>query len=110
MKRIVLCCDGTWNRADAVKEGEATPSNVVRAAYLVAKAASGGPQVVWYDQGVGTGNSLDRISGGAFGSGLDDHIFEAYRFLIANYEFGDELYFFGFSRGAFTARSIAGMI
>jgi uncharacterized protein (DUF2235 family) len=66
--------------------------------------------VVFYDQGVGTGNVLDRWSGGALGEGLDDNIFDAYRFLIANYEIGDEIYLFGFSRGAFTARSIAGMI
>lgn len=110
MKRIVLCCDGTWNRADQAQGGESTPTNVVRAAYLIAKAAAGTSQVVLYDQGVGTGNSLDRLSGGAFGHGLDQNIFEAYRFLIANYEPGDELFLFGFSRGAFTARSIAGMI
>ncbi len=110
MKRIIVCCDGTWNRADQARDGVLTPTNVVRAAYLTAKAAGTTPQIIMYDQGVGTGNSLDRLSGGAFGRGLDDHIFEAYRFLIANYEPGDEIYLFGFSRGAFTVRSIAGMI
>ena len=70
----------------------------------------GAPQIVYYDQGVGTGNLTDRIGGGAFGKGLTGNIHDAYRFLIANYEPGDAIYIFGFSRGAYTARSIAGMI
>ena len=111
MKRLILCCDGTWNRADQVQNGTPCPSNVVKLAYRIAKRDERGlPQVVLYDQGVGTGNSLDRLTGGAFGDGLEDNIYRAYRFLIANYEPGDELWLFGFSRGAFTARSIAGVI
>lgn len=111
MKRLVLCCDGTWNRADQEHNHEPCPTNVVRLGYRVAKRdAQGVPQIVYYDQGVGTGNSLDRLSGGALGRGLDDNIYDAYRFLIANYEQGDELFFFGFSRGAFTARSVVGMV
>jgi hypothetical protein len=83
---------------------------VVRLGYRVAKRdAAGVAQIVYYDQGVGTGNSVDRLTGGAFGKGLDDNIYDAYRFLICNYEPGDELFFFGFSRGAFTARSVVGM-
>jgi hypothetical protein len=83
----------------------------VRLGYRVAKRdAAGVPQIVYYDQGVGTGNTLDRLSGGAIGKGLDDNIYDAYRFLVCNYEPGDELFFFGFSRGAFTARSVAGMV
>jgi uncharacterized protein (DUF2235 family) len=111
MKRLILCCDGTWNRADQVQDGTPCPTNVVKIAYRIAKRdESGMPQVVLYDQGVGTGNSLDRITGGAFGEGLEDNIYRAYRFLIANFERGDEIWLFGFSRGAFTARSIAGLI
>ncbi len=68
------------------------------------------PQITYYGQGVGTGNLVDHYSGGAFGDGLEDNIHEAYRFLVANYELGDEIFLFGFSRGAFTARSLAGMI
>jgi len=110
-KRLVLCCDGTWNSADQSKNGKLTPTNVVKLAYRVAKRAPDGtPQVLFYDQGVGTGNSLDRLTGGAFGDGLEDNIFDAFRFLVANYVPGDEIFLFGFSRGAFTARSIAGMI
>jgi uncharacterized protein (DUF2235 family) len=112
MKRIVLCCDGTWNSADQARNGVPCPTNVVKLGFRIAKQAENGqiPQVVYYDEGVGTGNSLDRLSGGALGRGLEENIYEAFRFLIANYEPGDELYLFGFSRGAFTARSIVGMI
>lgn len=111
MKRIVLCCDGTWNSADQESNGVPCPTNVVKLGYRVAKRdAKGVSQILYYDQGVGTGNPVDRISGGAFGDGLEDNIHDAYRFLVANYEKGDELYLFGFSRGAFTARSIVGMV
>ncbi len=111
MKRIVICCDGTWNRADQEENGTPCPTNVVKLAYRIAKRDEhGNPQIVYYGQGVGTGNTLDRVTGGAFGHGLEDNILDAYRFLIANYESGDQLYLFGFSRGAFTARSLAGMI
>lgn len=110
MKRLILCCDGTWNSADQTSNGVPCPTNVVRIAYRIANRKENTPQIVYYSQGVGTGNSLDRFTGGAFGSGVDDNIFDAYRFLVANFEPGDQLFLFGFSRGAFTARSIAGMI
>ena len=111
MKSIILCCDGTWNKPDQVDDhGELCPSNVVKIAYRVAKRDGDTPQIIFYDQGVGTGNSVDKVTGGAFGEGLEANIHDAYRFLVANYEVGDEIFLFGFSRGAFTARSIAGMI
>lgn len=110
MKRIVICCDGTWNRADQASDGEPCPTNVVKLAYRVAKRDGAIRQVIYYAHGVGTGNSLDRLTGGAFGGGLEENIHDAYRFLVANYEKGDEIFLFGFSRGAFTARSIAGMV
>ena len=108
MKRLILCCDGTWNKPDKSKHN--VPTNVVRLAYRVAKRDEAIPQIVYYDLGVGTGNIIDRITGGVLGEGLEDNIYDAYRFLLANYELNDEIYLFGFSRGAFTARSIAGMI
>lgn len=111
MKRIVMCCDGTWNRADQQSNGISCPTNVVKLAYRVAKCdPTGVTQLVFYDQGVGTGNTLDRLTGGAFGSGLLDNILDGYRFLVANWVPGDEIFLFGFSRGAYTARSLAGMI
>lgn len=111
MKRIAIFCDGTWNQADQSRDGEPCPTNVVRLAFRVARRGGDGtPQIVYYGPGVGTGNTLDRITGGAFGHGLEENLYQAYLFLIANYEPGDEIYLFGFSRGAFTARSLAGMV
>jgi uncharacterized protein (DUF2235 family) len=111
MKRLVVCCDGTWNRPDQeTTDGVPCPTNVTKLAYRVSKRAGDTLQLLFYDQGVGTGNIYDRYVGGAFGEGLTDNIFDAYRFLVANYEPGDEIFLFGFSRGAFTARSVAGMV
>ena len=111
MKRLVVCCDGTWNSPDQqTKDAVPCPTNIIKLAYRVAKRAGDRLQVLFYDMGVGTGNFVDRYVGGALGEGLRDNIFDAYRFLVANYEVGDEIYLFGFSRGAFTARSVAGMI
>lgn len=110
MKRLIVCCDGTWNSADQESEGKPCPTNIIKLAYRLAKRDGDVLQVLYYDQGVGTGNWVDKYVGGAVGKGLDDNIFDAYRFLIANYEVGDEIYLFGFSRGAYTARSIGGML
>src|SRR4051794_26800846 len=113
-KNLVLCCDGTWDSADQAADpvtGELCVSNVLKLAVRMKKrTAAGDLQIVYYDQGVGTGNVLDKIGGGAFGDGLEANVNDVYRFLIANYEPGDAVYLFGFSRGAYTARSIAGMI
>ena len=113
MKRIVICCDGTWKRLDA-----RCPTNVVRLAQAVSpRGPDGVAQVVYHLDGVGTGRGtgrlarmLDRALGGAFGQGLMDTIEAAYRFLIFNHAPGDEIFLFGFSRGAFCARSLAGLI
>lgn len=110
MKRIILFCDGTWNSADQTRNGAPSPTNVVKLALRVARNDGRIPQLVYYNQGVGTGNSLDRLTGGAFGDGLESNIHSAYRFLLLNYELGDELFVFGFSRGAYTARSLTGLI
>ncbi len=105
-KRIVLCSDGTWNGADRKH-----PTNVVKTARAVAPVAPDGTsQVVFYDHGVGTGNIWDRMTGGAFGHGVTTNIMDAYRFLVHNWAPGDDIYLFGFSRGAYTARSTAGLI
>ncbi|MFT4087230.1 MAG: DUF2235 domain-containing protein [Gordonia sp. (in: high G+C Gram-positive bacteria)] len=107
MKNLVVCCDGTWKRADDVNV-----SNIERIARSVsAQTRDGTPQVVYYSAGVGTGGSTaERILGGAFGLGLDSAIVDAYRFLALNYSPGDHIYVFGFSRGGYTARSLIGMI
>ncbi len=109
-KRLVICCDGTWNSPDQQQNGVPCPSNVTKVALCVAPAdAKGIEQRVFYDKGVGTG-PFDRLRGGAFGWGIKKKIVEAYSFMVENYDSGDELFFFGFSRGAYTARSTFGLI
>ena len=109
-KRIVIACDGTWNRPDQVHGDEVTPSNVTKLANAVADDDGGTEQRVFYERGVGTGGAVDRLGGGALGIGLSRNVLAPYRFLAQHYEPGDDLYLFGFSRGAFTARSLAGLI
>ena len=110
MKRIVICCDGTWDRPDQVQGGKVCASNVTKIARCIAPVdPRGTQQLVFYDKGVGTKRS-DRFLGGAFGWGISQKILDAYQFLIINYEPGDELFFLGFSRGAYTVRSTFGLI
>lgn len=105
-RRLVLCLDGTWNSNDKSD----TITNVVKLMRLIpCIGADGISQIVYYDRGVGTGRG-ERLAGGFSGKGLDDKIIDAYRFLGNNYHPGDEIYLFGFSRGAYTARSLAGLI
>lgn len=104
-KRLIVCSDGTWNTP------QERVTNVVRMARSIRpRDRAGTEQVVFYDWGVGTGDTLDRIRGGAFGRGLNKNILDAYRFLVHNYSRGDELFLFGFSRGAYTVRSLVGLI
>jgi uncharacterized protein (DUF2235 family) len=113
MKRIVICADGTWNERDMVdkKSGRRHPTNVTKVARAVLpQATNGTPQVVYYLEGVGMGGGLDKFTGGAFGEGIEANIRALYRFIVYNYSEGDELYFFGFSRGAFTVRTLAGFM
>lgn len=113
MKRIVIACDGTWNRLDADQQ-----TNVAKLAEAVMPVGPDGvAQVVCHLDGVGTGRgtgwvarALDRALGAVLGLGLETTLAEAYRFLVLTYAPGDEIYLFGFSRGAFTARSLAGLI
>jgi len=110
-KRIIVCCDGTWNDADSA--GEFT--NVVRMARAILPTdVRGGretPQIVYYESGVGTGADLvQRVLGGSVGMGLSRNVRDAYGFIAANYCPEDEIFLFGFSRGAYTARSVAGLI
>lgn len=104
-RNIVLCFDGTWNRED----GE-WPTNVVRTSRAVAPSTdSGVVQLRYYDRGVGTGR-FDRLRGGVVGLGLARNVEEAYVWLSSRYRPGDRIFLFGYSRGAYTARSLAGLI
>jgi len=112
MKRIIICCDGTWNKPGQIDEGVVVRTNVQKFASLVCeKDAEGNEQLPIYHAGVGTKNSFfDRFFGGGFGRGLNRNIIEVYTELVCNYTPGDQLYFTGFSRGAYTARSLVGFI
>ncbi len=102
-KRLALFYDGTWNKPD-------NNTNVWRLSLMLADQGNDGvPQIKFYDEGVGT-HWTDRISGGAFGYGLSENVRSGYRWLMEHYDPGDEIFVFGFSRGAFTARSLTGVI
>jgi len=110
-KRIVICADGTWNSARATAIGGSETTNVWLIYQLVKQYATDRtPQLAYYHPGVGTGGFIDRVVGGAFGVGLGLNIRQCYRFLVDHYHPGDYVYLFGFSRGAYTVRSLAGLI
>ncbi len=131
-KRIILLLDGTWNDQDF----GSTDTNIVRLQQIIAKTlgttpsapekaighsaaprrlvegftSDAGPEnIVFYERGVGTG-ARDRFRGGILGGGLDGNVRRAYKFLSFWYEDGDQVFVFGFSRGAFTARSLIGFV
>ena len=112
MRNLVICLDGTWNTPDQRDRDRQVPSNVVKIARAVAtKTTTQQPeQVVYYDTGVGTAGILDRLIGGVTGHGISENIRTAYRWLIKHFQEGDRLFLFGFSRGAYSARSLAGLI
>lgn len=93
------------------REENKVPTNILKLALAIEREDSNGvQQVAMYDAGVGTSGGIDRLLGGALGYGIDKNIKELYMFLAMNYKHGDEVYLFGFSRGAYTVRSLAGMI
>ncbi|TPN00434.1 DUF2235 domain-containing protein [Mesorhizobium sp. B2-3-3] len=133
-KRIIILLDGTWNDVDFSKQD----TNIVRLRNIIsANLGSGsailakavrGPELkpgqkiaagrttndgqenlVFYERGVGT-NGIDKIRGGLLGAGLDASVRSAYKFLSFYYRPGDSIFIFGFSRGAYSARTLAGYI
>lgn len=104
-RRIIVCCDGTWNRPESRRE-----TNVVRLVRAIVPDDQGTAQIVHYHQGVGTGNFIDRIAGGGAGVGLSASVKACYGFLVDNYREHDEIFLFGFSRGAYVARALGGLI
>jgi uncharacterized protein (DUF2235 family) len=103
MKRLAVFLDGTW-------DAPADATNVSRLYDLVARQDAGGTdQLCHYDPGVGT-EPFHRLLAGALGEGLSRTVRDAYRFLVNNYEDRDEVYLFGSSRGAYTARSLGGLV
>ena len=99
MKRLAVFLDGTWNTLN-------NNTNVWRLKSLSAETEE---QRVYYSQGVGTRRG-ETARGGIAGYGIDNEIIDAYAWLIQNFDVGDEIFIFGFSRGAYTARSLSGLI
>lgn len=124
MKRIVVCMDGTWQ---SLHQANLTNIGVLARSIAHKETLPDGreiQQTVIYTHGVGSSMgalaqrglleewsaSFNRLAGGAFGEGLEDGILDTYLRLAFDYEAGDEIYIFGFSRGAFAARRLTGFI
>ncbi len=112
-KRLFVCCDGTWNAPTDVHDGVPVPTNVVRFYNALAEGdAKGVEQRRYYHPGIGTEQVswFARIWAGMTGAGLAANVKSAYAWLSTNHEDGDEIYLVGFSRGAFTVRSLSGLV
>ncbi|KAF2768493.1 hypothetical protein EJ03DRAFT_352209 [Teratosphaeria nubilosa] len=122
-KKLIVCCDGTWKDSDSSaflgtgvswlwRGKRQVATNVTKISQAILPLDDQGrQQIIYYQAGVGTsGNFIERTVGGALGVGLAPNISEAYSFVSSNYVEGDEIYLIGFSRGAFTARAIGGII
>ena len=104
IRKLVLLFDGTWNKPES-------NTNVERLRQLIAPHdADGNLQLVNYIPGVGVKRGITHLLGGAFGYGLSDNVIDGYRWLCETWQPGDRLYLFGFSRGAYSARSLGGLI
>src|SRR5260370_7064052 len=100
---LIAMFDGTWYN-------KKSRTNVIRMREAIASRGPNDPeQACFYDPGVGT-HWYDKITGGVFGQGLSENIQQGYRWLAQKYQANDEIYVFGFSRGAYTARSLVGLI
>lgn len=114
IRRLIVCFDGTWNTPE-------DNTNVIRLFQAVADENTGArEQLKFYDAGVGT-EHLSQLRGGMFGKGISENVRQGYAWLCRNFDLfekaapdgfvqGSEIYLFGFSRGAFTARSLGGLI
>lgn len=127
-KNIIFCADGTWNGPDQDDNNDniPDPTNVYKLFQSLGGALrvdvddekekeliEGGvtTQVAKYLHGVGDSeNPLVRMMGGIFGSGIITRIVRGYTFISREYEEGDDIFILGFSRGAYTARALAGFI
>lgn len=113
-RKIVICLDGTGNQMKA--KGHTNVATL----YEMLDLSDPSRQLGYYDPGVGTMSAANargpvdrwfsRLCGLAFGSGLKTNVAEAYTFLMQHWQPGDEVYVFGFSRGAYTARALVGML
>ena len=107
-KKIVFCADGTWEKPHDPLTVSGDDTNAYKLFKLLLTTATQFPK---YDDGVGAdGTPIDQLAGGAFGLGLFQKIKDGYTAIAQLYEQDDQVFIFGFSRGAYTARSLAGMI
>ncbi len=118
-RQLVICCDGTNNNLT----GGQKDTNVVKLVQLLTQVTPDASRIVFYDPGVGNAGELpgvtfidsikqfsERLASLAFGRGIFENMAQCYLFLMQNYQAGDQIFIFGFSRGAFSARSFAGLI
>jgi uncharacterized protein (DUF2235 family) len=110
-RRLIVCSDGTWNKRSASSDGP-KETNVARVAETLWPVGSDGTrQLVFYNEGVGVeGNLLKHFWAGITGAGLEKNVLDCYTCLTRDHRAGDEVFLFGFSRGAFTVRSTVGMV
>lgn len=107
-RNLIVCIDGTWNTKKEESESFSHSTNVARVSELLINDDE--RQLVFYLPGVGTHGFIDHMIGGIYGSGVSARIKDAYLFLCKNYQEGDRIALFGFSRGAFAVRSVVGVI
>lgn len=105
-KTIAMFFDGTWNMPDTDEVDGDQNTNAYKISNI---AVEDDQQKIKYFHGLGT-KWYEKYRGGVFGVGLSEKIQEGYKFLIEEYEDGDHVFLFGFSRGAYTARSLVGLI
>src|SRR5688572_21562459 len=99
-RNLLILLDGTWNKREST-------TNVYRTRTLIDDWNAS--QLVYYQQGVGTA-PYERFRGGTFGMGVSDQVLSAYLWLTENYLPEDDIFLFGFSRGAFAVRALVGMV
>ncbi|HET6806582.1 MAG TPA: DUF2235 domain-containing protein [Frateuria sp.] len=108
MTQLIVCCDGTWNTLEQTDQGLPAPTNVAKLYNALVKDDQ---QLAYYHPGVGTnGGWIDHMVGGGTGAGLERNIMSAYQWLALRYREGDRIFLFGFSRGAYTVRSLGGLL
>lgn len=113
-KRIIVCCDGAWNEPERTKDGRKVPTNVLKLIRAIKSRdeANNIDQVVYYGRDLGSGifGKFGKYVRDLTGVGISRNIRDAYRFLVLNYVEGDEIFVFGFSRGAYTIRCLSGLL
>jgi uncharacterized protein (DUF2235 family) len=110
MKHLIFLIDGTWVASDLNVAGQIYSNIYMINLSLMHTDAQGHPQIVFYTRGIGSTSSLRKYTAGGFAEGIDEMITDIYGNLVANYEPGDKIYLFGFSRGAVIARAVTGLV